>query len=143
MPYGTLQILDTLAANRQYIAAYGEDNAYRAIQMYLDAHNEIMTNMLSDLAEPTTDRLRRYGGVDTMSMIEGDEWSRPDVQKLLPGVNVGFPLKMYQVGLQWTRKYFETHTVSELAGQVTAAMTADVRNVQSQLKKALFTPTNN
>src|SRR5436305_8342757 len=143
MAYGTLSILDTLGANRTLIAEYGQDNAYAAIQRYLNAHNQIMAAMLNDLVEPTTDRLRRYGGVAQMVMIEGDEFSRPDVQKILPGVNVGFPLKLYQVGLQWTRKYFETHTVAELAGQVDAAMTADVRNVQSQLKRALFVPTNN
>src|SRR5260221_503068 len=94
MAYGTLQILDTLAANRTFIANYGEDNAYRAIQQYLDAHNEIVGMMLTDLADDTTDRLRRYGGVDTMTMIEGDEFSTPDVQKVLPGVNVGFPLRL-------------------------------------------------
>lgn len=143
MAYGTLQILDTLAANRQYIAAYGEDNAYRAIQQYLNAHNEIVQMMLGDLAEDTTDRLRRYGGVDAMQMIEGDEFSSPDVQKILPGVNVGFPLKLYQIGLQWTKKYQQTHTVAELAGQVTAAMTADVRRIQTELKKSFFNPINN
>jgi hypothetical protein len=31
MPYGTLEILDTLAAQRTLIADYGEDNAYDAI----------------------------------------------------------------------------------------------------------------
>jgi hypothetical protein len=143
MAYGTLGILDTLAANRTFIANYGEDNAYRAIQEYLDAHNAIVEMMLTDLAESTTDRLRRYGGVDSMTMIEGDEWSTPDVQKVLPGVNVGFPLRLFQVGLQWTQKYFQTHTVAELAGQVSAAMTADVRRIQSELKRAIFTPTNN
>src|SRR6266704_1004536 len=143
MAYGTLQMLDTLAANRTFIANYGEDNAYRAIQAFLDAHNEIVGMMLDDLVETTTDRLRRYGGVDTMTMIEGDEFSTPDVQKVLPGVNVGFPLRLFQLGLQWTTKYFQTHTVAELAGQVNAAMTADARRIQSELKRAIFTPTNN
>ncbi|GCE49193.1 hypothetical protein EI42_06004 [Thermosporothrix hazakensis] len=143
MAYGTLQILDTLAANRTLIADYGEENTYRAVQQFLDAHNEIVNMMTSDLVEQTTDRLRRYGGVDTMTMIEGDEHSSPDVQKITTGVNVGFPLRLFQVGLQWTRKYLQTRTVAEIAAQVNAAMTADIRRLQTEIKKAIFTPTNN
>jgi hypothetical protein len=63
MPYGTLEILDTLAAQRTLIADYGEDNAFAAIAQYMAAWNRIVDEMMMELCEPTTDRLRRYGGV--------------------------------------------------------------------------------
>jgi hypothetical protein len=99
--------------------------------------------MLMELCEPTTDRLRRYGGVSSVNMIRGDEFSRPEAQKMLPGVNIGIPLEMYQVALQWTRKYFQTHTVAELQGQVNAIRTADEVRIVLEIQRALFTPTNN
>jgi hypothetical protein len=143
MAYGTLQITDTLAAQRTLIANFGEDNAYAAIANYLQAWNRISDEMLMELAEPTTDRLRRYGGVDSVVMIRGDEFSRPDAQKAVAGVNIGIPLEMYQVALQWTRKYFQMHFVSELEAQVNAVRTADERRIVYEIQRAIFTPTNN
>jgi hypothetical protein len=143
MPYGTLEILDTLAAQRTLIADYGEDNAFQAIAQYMAAWNRIVDEMLMELTEPTTDRLRRYGGVSTVTMIRGDEFSRPDAQKTSAGVNIGIPLELYQTGLQWTRKYFQMHTVAELQGQVNAVRTADEVRIVTEIQRALFTPTNN
>jgi hypothetical protein len=143
MSFGTLQLLDTLAAQRTSIADYGEDNAYQAISAYLQAHNRIVTDMIGDLCEVTTDRLRRYGGVASMKMQRGDEYSRPNAQKMNAGVDVGFPLEMYQIGIQWTRKYFQMHTVSELEAQVNAAVDADLQRVILEIQRAIYTPTNN
>ena len=143
MPYGTLAIPDTLASNRTLIALYGQDKAFEDIALYLQAHNEITSMMLGDLVEYSTDRLRRYGGVDQMEMIEGDEYSSAEAQKIAAGVNVGFPLKLFQSAVQWTRNYLKTHTVAEMAAQVQAGMTADLRRIQSEVKKAIFVPTNN
>jgi hypothetical protein len=143
MPYGTLEILDTLAAQRTLIADYGEDKAFDAIAQYMAAWNRIVDEMLAELTEPTTDRLRRYGGVASVVMIRGDEFSRPEAQKATAGVNIGIPLEMYQTGLQWTRKYFQMHTVAELQGQVNAVRTADEVRIVTEIQRALFTPTNN
>lgn len=143
MPYGTLQITDTLASQRTLIASFGEDNAFRAIADYLAAWNRIVDEMIMELAEPTTDRLRRYGGVANVTMIRGDEFSRPEAQKISAGVNIGIPLEMYQSGLQWTRKYFQMHTVAELEAQVNAVRQADEARIMLEIQRALFTPTNN
>jgi hypothetical protein len=143
MPYGTLEILDTLAAQRTLIADYGEDDAFGAIAQYMAAWNRIVDEMFMELCEPTTDRLRRYGGVASITMIRGDEFSRPEAQKATAGVNIGIPLEMYQTGLQWTRKYFQTHTIAELQGQVNAVRTADEVRIVTEIQRALFTPTNN
>ncbi len=143
MPYGTLQITDTLASQRTLIANYGEDNAFQAIAAYLAAWNRIAEEMIMELCEPTTDRLRRYGGVASVTMIRGDEFSRPEAQKVVAGVNVGIPLELYQTGLQWTRKYFQTHMLSELEAQVNAVRTADEVRIVTEIQRGLFTPTNN
>lgn len=143
MAYGTLSLHDTLAvANNATVAAFGEDKAFQAISDYLAAHNEIMREQMSTLVEITTDRQRKAGGNSTMQMEDVDEFGRVDAQKVGAGENLGFPLRMYAIALQWTRKYFLTATTAELAAQVEAARTADVLNVQKRIKQALFLSTN-
>lgn len=143
MAYGTLNTLDTLAASQQTVAAFGEDNAFTAIQAALDAHNNIMNSVLDNFVERTTDNLRRYGGADNMSMDEVDEFGRGDAQKIAAGVNIGFPLRLFDVTVQWTRKFFQNATGAELASQFTAVLDAHRKRVTREVKKAIFTPTNN
>jgi len=140
--YGTLSTLDTLASTSQTIAQYGEDNAFAAIALALDAHNAIMQMLRGDMVETTTDRQRRYGNPSQMKMVELDEWGNADAQKIIAGVTVGFPLRLYGASLQWTKKYFQTATTKEIAAQVTAMMDADAQNITLQIKKVIFSPVN-
>lgn len=142
MAFGTLNTLDTLAASQQSIAAYGEDRAFEAIAAALQAHNEIMRSLLADFVVSTTDRQRRYGGDASMSMDEVDEFGRGDAQKIAAGVTVGFPLRLYDETVQWTRKYFQNHTGEELAAQFNAATDAHRKRFIREIKRAIFTPTN-
>lgn len=143
MAFGTLTRFDTLAtAYNTTVAQFGEDLAWEAISEALMAHNQQLSESLSEFVEDSTDRLRRYGGPDSMSMEELDELGTPDAQKISAGVTVGFPLKFYGIGLQWTRLYFQNAMASELAAQVTAAQDADVKAIQRELKKALFLHSN-
>lgn len=135
--------MDTLAAQRTTIAEYGFDRAFEAVQAYLDAHNAIMREMADELSETTTERLGRYGGVASMTSQRGDELARPEAQKIVAGVNVGFPLENYLIGLQWTNRYFDRKSVYEFQGQFNAALDADAQRVIAELQRALFTPTNN
>ncbi|MDQ3540408.1 MAG: hypothetical protein M3440_06940 [Chloroflexota bacterium] len=143
MVYGTHSVLDALAASQQTIAAFGEDNAFTAIDVALAAHNAIQADLVDGLVERTTDKLRRYGGLAEMTMDELDEFGRADAQKITAGSNVGFPLRLYGASLQWTRKFMQNTTGVELAASVSALMTADTRLVNRELKRALFKPTNN
>lgn len=142
MAYGTLATIDTLASSQQTVAEFGEDNAFQAIDAALAAHNRIMDDLVATYAQRTTERLGRYGGLDTMHMDELDEYGRPDAQKITAGSNVGFPLRLFGGSLQWTRKYFQNTQAKELAAQVTGMMTADSRRFIYELKRALFLPTN-
>jgi hypothetical protein len=140
--YGTNTTFDTLRANYQTVADFGEDRAYDAVAAMLEAHNEIMATLYDDLLDRTTDRLRRYGTTDLMTMTKTDEMGRPPAQKIAPGAVAGFPLESFQGTWQGTRKYFEVVTVSELMGQVKAMQDADVQRLILEVQRAVFVPTN-
>jgi hypothetical protein len=140
--WGSLTTLDTLATTQQSVVAYGEDNAWAAVNAALAAHNRIAQELMGSFAQVTEDRQRRYGGLDTMTMQELDEMAMPDTQKVSAGVTVGFPLRRYGNSLQWTRHFVQNMTLGELDAQVTAMRTADLQVIQREIKRALFYPTN-
>jgi hypothetical protein len=139
--FGTFTLADLLAAQVP-VVQFGEDNAFQAISDALAVHNRITNEIIADLADVTTDQLRRYGGPSSMVMLPADQFARVDAQKLTAGSNIGFPLQPYQVSLQWTRFALERMMTSELAVQFTAAQDADIKNIQLLLKTAIFTSTN-
>jgi hypothetical protein len=139
--FGTYTLADLLAAQVP-VVQFGEDNAFQAISDALAVHNRITNEIISDLADVTTDQLRRYGGPSSMVMLPADQFSRVDAQKLTAGSNIGFPLAPYQVSLQWSRFALERLQTNELAVQFTAAQDADIKNIQLLLKTAIFTSTN-
>src|SRR5690349_1308144 len=142
MAYGTLSTLDTLASSQQTIAQFGEDNAFSAIEAARVAHNAIVQELLSGFVERTEERLRRYGGPSAMAMDEIDQWGTPDAQKVAAGSPVYFPLKLYGLSVQWTRKFMQVATTRELAEQFVAAQDADINAIIREIKRAIFTPTN-
>jgi hypothetical protein len=142
--YGTLSTLDTLKSLRNTtVAQYGEDRAYEAVAALLAAHNAIRNDRVRSLCEFTSDRLNSYGGAANGQMTEADEHGSPDVQKISQGVDVGFPLKLFQYAIGWTRKYMQNKSVAEWAGQLEGALIAHRLMVESQIKKAFFNPLNN
>lgn len=143
MAYGTNAALDTLAAlNNTLVADIGEDTVWNEIQRALEIHNSITNEMMGEFVERSTDQLRRYGGTDSMAMDELDEFGRADAQKITAGATVGFPLRKYGVSVQWTRTYLLEAMASEIVANATAAMDADVKAIQREVKRALFLPTN-
>lgn len=140
--YGTLGVLDTLKSQRQSIAQFGEDQAFEAIQIALDAHNAQFDAMVADFIERTTDRQRAYGSAASMTMDELDEFGRPDAQKITAGVTVGFPLRLFGEAVQWNRKFMQNATTIELAAQFEAAQDAHIRALQREIKRALFNSAN-
>jgi len=142
--FGTHSVLDALATfDAQNVLEYGEDQLFADFQRSLDAHNALVDDMVGPLVEETTERVRRYGTESRLDMIEADEYTRADAQKApLAGVDIGFPLRPYQITLQWTRKFLEIATPADLAKSMTAAQRADVTNTRKAVQRALFTPTN-
>lgn len=145
MPFGTLDVFSSLAAQAgsQTVATFGEDRVFAAINDGFAIHNRITREMIANFVEFTNDRLRRWGGNATGDMEATDEYGIPDAQKVITGDNLGFPLRYWTYGLQWTRKFFQNNTVRELTAQATSARQAHIRRVQRELLRAMFNPTNN
>lgn len=143
--YGTMGLIDTLeTSDAANVFEYGLDTLGSELDILLQAHNANVVDMVGPFVEFTTDRIRRYGGSIQMQMVEVDEYGAADVQKSMPsGADIGFPLRAFQVATGWTERWFRRKTPTELAWQLKAIVDADVRNVEFNLKRALFTPTNN
>jgi hypothetical protein len=140
--YGTLSVSDLLATTSQSVIQFGEDDVFNAIAADLAVHNARTNEMMGALVDITTDRRRRYGGVDQMEMVDLDEYGTPDAQKVSAGDTMDFPLGAAGIAVQWTLKYLKNNTPAELAAQYVAVRSADIRNLERALKRAIFTPTN-
>jgi hypothetical protein len=142
MPYGTLSMADLLATTSQTVIQYGEDRIWEVFRDFLDAH-EILYGQLRDAyCEETTELLFGIGGISDMEMQEVDEFGAPQPQKVTAGEPMGLPLRLYNGAIQWTRQYFLASTVSEVAAQFQGLLTADLRRLAFEIKRALFIPTN-
>ena len=142
MAYGTLSTLDTLAAVRQSVIAFGEDLAWNAIAAALDAHNAQVNELLGTFVDRSTDARRSYGTADNKVMDEMDQWGLPDAQKVAVSTVVDFPLRRYGNSLQWTRQWMMSNSAQQLAAEVSAIMDADRNNVIKQIKRAIYLSSN-
>lgn len=148
MAFGTLSIFDTIggrrAAANDYIGLYDSNTLYQQLQTYLDAHNRLMDEISGDLVETTTERFMTWGSNDEVQMQDGDEFSRPDVQKILvTPTMMGFPLRLKQVAYGVTKLFMETKSIGDLEQVVTACTDADLRDRLASIRAAIFNPTNN
>ena len=148
MAFGTLSIFDTIggrrAAANDYIGLYDPNTLYQQLQIFLDAHNKLMDDMTVDLIEPTTERFLTWGSNDEATMQDGDEFSRPDVQKVTVNPTMmAFPLRIKQAAYGVTKLFMETKTIGDLEQVVTAVTDADVRDRLATIRATLFNPVNN
>ena len=143
--FGTLDVLSTLdaQASSQTVAKFGEDKVYEQIARALVIHNSLLRDAVGGWARFTTDRLVRYGGNVTGEMQAVDEYGTPDAQKSVTGANMGYPLRQFEYGMQWTRKFFQNSKVTDLTKETNAALQAHSRRVLRELKTAIYKPTNN
>jgi hypothetical protein len=135
---GTLSIDTLLAARFQSAARFGLDNIQQILAADLQVHNNLMLGMLSDFCDVTGDRLRIYGTSDTTVMYAVDEFGRAPTQKPAVGTTVGFPLKLFQYAIGWTRKWLDIHTPADMAIAQQAAQKAHRRKVRSEVQRAFF-----
>lgn len=139
---GTYDISALLAARFQSVADFGLDTIQRILQADLAAHNTIVRSMVEELADIVTDRQRLYGTSVGGEMVEVDEYGRAPTQRVAPGSTVGFPLRLFQFALGWTRKFMEVATPADLAQHQLAAQGAHMRAVQRDLKRAVYLASN-
>lgn len=144
MAWGTLSTIDLLASNPavQTVAQVGELNVWQSVDALFQIHNELVMEQANDLTRPTVNQQEFYGGGDAMTMDEIDQFGTPDTQKIAAGTTVGFPLRKYGRSIGWTRAYFEETTVDEFSRQVRSIFDADLLRLQTNIRKALYGPTN-
>lgn len=142
---GTHDVSSTFAARLSAIPNFNQLNFERvqqAINQELDAHNTIMVQMLDELCDVSSDRLRVYGAQSGGSMTEVDEYGRAPTQRAEPGDTMGFPLRKYQYPIGWTQTWFDTKKPIDMAAPVQAAQVADRKIVIYEIKRALFASAN-
>ncbi len=139
---GTYDISSLLRVTFQTVAEFGLDTIAQVLQRDLAAWNAMVTETVSELCEVTTDRQRIYGTSVAGEMLEVDEYGLAPTQKAAPGATVGFPLRLFQYNIGWTAKYLQVATPADLATQQLAAEKANWREIQRQLKKAIYPSAN-
>lgn len=142
---GTYTIGDLLIIGNTSIAAFGEDTVAEVLNRDLALFNARVSEMLSQLAIPITekvDRIARYGTSIEAEMTELDEFGQPTARKAKPGVNVGFPLRKFGVALGWTRDYMLNSTPADVAIRTTKIQKAYLRSLHKEVRKTIFRPTN-
>ena len=139
---GTLTIDSLLAVEHQSAADFGLDRINEVLAADLDAHNQIVEDMVTDLCDVTTDKQRIYGSSQKGTMTEVDEFGRSRTVDVQPSSSVGFPLRKFQYAIGWTSTYFKTHTPRDMARAVQGAQAAHLREIQTQIKYAIYRAAN-
>ena len=139
---GTYTMADLLAVRFSSVNEFGENTVVQTLQNDLAAHNAIVTDMVSDLAMLTTDTQGVYGSGAVGQMVEVDEFGRSETQKVAPGSTVAWPLRLFQYGIGWTRKFLQNATPADLAQAQLAAEEAHRREIRYQIKSAIFGSAN-
>ncbi len=141
-PVGTYSLADLRANRFQSVVEYGIDNINAILQRDVAANNQIVIELQSELAEPSTDPQRVYGASIDGDMVEVDEFARSATKKPAVGSGVGFPLKAFQYPVGWDKRWIDRASVGELAERAMAAETAYLKAHRRDLKRALFLSTN-
>lgn len=139
---GTYTLADLLAVRFQSVNAFGINTVVDALRNDLAAHNQIVADMMRDLAMTTTDTQGVYGTGSGGEMVEVDEYGRSQTQKSQPGSTVAFPLRKFQYAAGWTLDFLEEATPADLAQRQLDAEKAHVKAVRRDLKRAIYGATN-
>jgi hypothetical protein len=139
---GTYTIADLLDVRFQSVNEFGTNTVVEVLQNDLTAHNAIVDEMLGDLAAETTDTQDVYGTGSSGEMVEVDEFGRSETQKAAPGSTVAYPLRLFQYGIGWTRKWMQSATPADLALRQLDAQKAHLKRIRYDIKRALFLSTN-
>lgn len=144
--FGSLGLIDTWRViDNANIYDYGVDRLWDEVDQLLQIQQALVDDMASEFVYRTDKKLLRYGiPLDEMEFQEVDEWGTSDTQKgTHRAASMGLPLRMHEISLQWSKKYWLKKTVQDFAVQWTKVLSADARNVFRGVKRGLYTPTNN
>lgn len=143
MPFGTLMVGDLIRSSNQNILDFGQGDLYDYLtKVLLPTYEQQLAEELDLFSAPTTERIFGYGGASGVQMVETDESGRADVSKPTFGSNIGIPMRLYQTGVQWTRKWLENHTPEDMMGVVQDVLLADTQNLHKAIRRAFFLSSN-
>jgi hypothetical protein len=142
MPTGTHTVADLQRITDTTAAEFGLDAIRETLQADLDAHNAIVDEMLTDLADPTTEREDIYGASIDGEMLRSDEYDRGAAVKLGEGSNVGFPLYKFVKPIGWTHDFMLQNTPARIANTVLGIQEMHIRAVRRELLTAVFGAAN-
>lgn len=138
MSTGVHSLSDLLAYKNTTVVDFGLERIAEIVQNEINAHNLLVEQMITELAEPTTERGGTSGASIEGQMVRVDEYARVPTQRGLKPANVAFPLEKFQFALGWTNDFFITRTPADLAIMTQRATRADLLNLQKEIKRALF-----
>ncbi|MCP5101019.1 MAG: hypothetical protein GY943_36170 [Chloroflexi bacterium] len=138
---GMLTIQELLAVEDNSIT-YGLDNLQEILAADLAAHNQIVVEMVGELCEVTTEHSAKYGASQDQDMTEVDEFGRGESQQPTSGSNASFPLRKFTRPISWTHSWFQQATVADVARSVIGVQTAHLKEIQKQIKYAVFRASN-
>lgn len=139
---GIFDIGGLLKARNLSAVAIGLDTVQQVLAQDNERFNAIVQGALADVCAISSDRQRVAGSSIGGDMLETDEYSRGPTQSDIPSYLLGFPMRKYQFAVGWTRQWIKKATGADFAVRQQAAQGADLRRLQYELKKAIFTPTN-
>jgi hypothetical protein len=135
---GIYSISDLLLVKNASAAEFGVDHLAATIAAETSYTNNYINEMLSDLAQPTTNQIEVWGGNSATTMDEVDELGGSLPQKQSIGINAAAPLRRFTQKLGWTQKYFEIATPAEIATEYLSLRKGYLLQIQRQVKKAIF-----
>lgn len=139
---GTHSVTDLLQITSGNAFDFGLESILEAITVELNAHNLVVNSALTELSTPTTERDEPWGGATDGEFQEVDEFGVAPSQKAIAPESVAYPLKKYQFNISWTLDYFKTTTPAGVAQMTVNAQARHLRNLRSQIRKALLLSTN-
>lgn len=139
---GTHTIDSLLEVEHQSVAEFGRSTVVAVIQQSIQDHNMLTQNMVSALAEVTTDRQRIYGAGGNTDMIEVDEHGRGFTQEDHDSGETAYPLRKFLHPVGWTNDWEVNATPADMAQATQNAFKADAKNIRDRVKRAVFLSSN-
>lgn len=133
---------DLLSQRFTSVGSFGFDKISEAVQAHLDWLNGQVNDQLSLLAESTEDSRRVLGGNAAFEMKEVDEYGQARTQAPTSGIEIGFPLRKFEVATGWTNEYIRRASVSDVAQRLVGMQNAYLERLSQELKFAVFSNQN-
>jgi hypothetical protein len=142
MPTGLHTVADLTSITTQTAVDYGLEEIRQVLDADLAAYNTVVNEMVTDLAEPSTERERIYGASADGEMEESDEFDRGVTVTAGAGSNVGFPLRKFVKDVGWTRDYMLQSTPAQIANTVISIQQMHTRRIRRTHQAAIFGSAN-